>query len=68
MSALEFWLLALAGVIALLLWMGSDDFPSHRVPALIRPWRSGPLGRLAGVHSPSAHPYGTCWCQKRARP
>ncbi len=29
-----------------------------------RDWRSRWLGRLLGVHSPSAHYLGRCWCQR----
>jgi len=31
-----------------------------------KPWRAGWLGKLLGIHSPSAHGLlGTCWCQKK---
>lgn len=29
----------------------------------LRNWRRGRLGKFLGVHSPSAHARGTCWCK-----
>lgn len=38
----------------------------ERIRRWLNAWRKGALGRLTGLHSPSAHMVGDCWCQAGA--